>query len=247
MGVMRRLARKSLEVMLAHFGYVLKPDGLPPRGFSSFLRFIHKRGFSPRSIFDVGVGYGTPWLYDAFPKARFVLIEPLEEFEPYLQKTCRQLDAEYHLVGAGATRERLPVYRPANGPTGSSFRPRTRQRANTIGTIAPSDTTFEILPLDEFADREGPILLKIDTEGYERDVLQGAQRLLSKTELVIMEIAVEQRHQDEADLAELAILMKDSGFRLFDIPNMAQQSMDGPLMFIDAAFARRGGVLLPHG
>jgi len=29
---------------------------------------------APQTIFDVGVAKGTPWLYDAFPDAYFVLV-----------------------------------------------------------------------------------------------------------------------------------------------------------------------------
>ena len=64
------------------------------RGYSDFLAFAATRGVDPKTVFDVGVGFGTPWLYEAFAKlwvgahltelgfrrAKIdILLEPLDE------------------------------------------------------------------------------------------------------------------------------------------------------------------------
>jgi len=237
----KSIARGILEKIIGHYGYSLKIDGSPPRGFANFFNYIIKTGFQPGTVFDVGVGYGTPWLYKAFPKAHFVLIEPQLEFETSLKRLCRQMDAEYHRVGAGETEASLPLYRLSNSPTGSSFLPPSEQATNIWGIFNQSEESIHIVQLDTYMDRSEPFLLKIDTEGYELKVLQGATAILAKTKFVLMEVAIAERQVGEADLIEIGMFMKENGFRIIDIPMLTQQSVNGPLLYVDVAFARIGG------
>ena len=237
----KAIARGVLEQIIGHYGYSLKIDGNPPRGFANFFKYIIRTGFQPKTVFDVGVGNGTPWLYEAFPKVHFVLIEPQMEFETSLKRICKQMDAEYHLVGAGETESDLPLYRLSNSPTGSSFLPPSEQAKNIWGTFNQSEEKTHIVQLDTYKDQLDPFLLKIDTEGYELKVLQGAARILAKTDLVLMEVAIAERQVGEADLIEIGMCMKKNGFRLIDIPMLTQQSVHGPLLYVDVAFARIGG------
>lgn len=54
-----------------------------------------------RTESDIGVVYGGPWLYNAFPAARFHLVNPTQESLPYMQTWARKLDAEVHNFGLG--------------------------------------------------------------------------------------------------------------------------------------------------
>lgn len=237
----KSIARGILERIIGHYGYSLKIDGSPPRGFTNFFTYIRKTGFQPGTVFDVGVGNGTPWLYEAFPMAHFVLIEPQIEFETSIKRLCKQMNAEYHRVAAGETESNLALYRLSNSPTGSSFLPPSEQATNIWGSFNQSEETIPIVQLDTFKDRSEPFLLKIDTEGFELKVLQGATKVLEKAELVLMEVAIAERQVGEADLIEIGVVMKENGFRLIDIPMLTQQSVHGPLLYIDVAFARIGG------
>jgi hypothetical protein len=48
----------------------------------------------PRTVVDVGVGRGTPQLYEPFPKSFQVLIGPLKEHEPGLQDILTKYEGE---------------------------------------------------------------------------------------------------------------------------------------------------------
>src|SRR5215212_5014435 len=41
------------------------------------LENAYRLGFRPRTIIDVGVGYGTPWLYKRLDGVDLLLVEPL--------------------------------------------------------------------------------------------------------------------------------------------------------------------------
>jgi len=236
MGI-RGLSRTVMERVIARFGYELKMVGSPPCGYSSFLRRMVEAGVRPRTVFDIGVGYGTPWLYAAFPRAHFVLIEPQREFEPALQGICRRIDAEYHLVGVGSKEQHLPIYRLLSSPTGSSFLPPNADTEQRWGASEKSGE-LHVVPLDSYCDLPGPFFVKIDTEGFELEVLRGAVKVLEQTDVVLMEVAIAKRQEEEPDLIEIGAFMKDNGFRLIDFPVLTQQSRGGPLLYVDVAFAR---------
>ena len=48
----------------------------------------------PKTVIDVGVGYGTYSLYEAFPKAKFVLVEPLRDFETAIEKITKKYNCD---------------------------------------------------------------------------------------------------------------------------------------------------------
>lgn len=240
MGI-RRISRIAMERFVARFDYELKVIGSPPSGYSGFLRRMVEAGVRPRTVFDVGVGNGTPWLYAAFPQAHFVLIEPQAEFEPGLKDICKHIDAEYHLVGVGSREQHLPIYRLLSSPTGSSFLPPNADTEQRWGASEKSGE-LHVVPLDTYRDQPGPFFLKIDTEGFELEVLRGAVRVLEQTDVVLMEVAIAKRQEAEPDLIDIGTFMKSNGFRLIDFPVLTQQARGGPLLYVDVAFARAEGL-----
>lgn len=234
---MRGISRAAIERLIARFGYELKTTGSPPCGYEGFLSRMAAGGVQPRTVFDIGVGHGTPWLYEAFPRAHFVLVEPQGEFEPDLREICGRIDAEYHLVGVGSKEQYLPIYRLMSSPTGSSFLPPNADTEQRWGASEKSGE-LHVVPLDTWSGLPGPFFVKIDTEGFELEVLRGAVKVLEKTEVVLMEVAIAKRQEQEPDLIEIGAFMKENGFRLIDFPVLTQQSRGGPLLYVDVAFAR---------
>lgn len=235
--------RSLLERLIAPFGYELKLISAPLRGFPSLLRYVQNCGFQPKTVFDVGVGHGTPWLYRAFPDAHFVLLEPRLECEAALKAICSTIDAEYHLTGVGSEEGSRPLYRLTNSPTGSSFLAPTETTERIWGQFELTQDALPIVPLDIFLGKDSPHLIKLDTEGMELEALKGARGLLAATELILLEAAVRPRQIGEADFIEIAAFLKGIGFRLFDFPAMAQERRSKALLYVDVAFIKVGGVI----
>lgn len=82
-----------------------------------------------------------------------------------------------------------------------------------------------------------PFSLKIDTEGFELQVIQGATELLRQTEFVISEVSVAERFKDSYTFAQFVELMNKNGFNLYDILYMYRK--DDRLMYADCLFYKR--------
>lgn len=72
--------------------------------------------------------------------------------------------------------------------------------------------SVEVNPLDAIAPAGRITLLKIDTQGFEREVLAGARETLARTDYVIMEVNFQPHYEGEADFHELDAIMQTHGF-----------------------------------
>src|ERR1700738_1666934 len=78
----------------------LRERAVVPSWEQSF-RVLERYGFRPRTVFDVGVAYGTYGLYRAFPDAYYHLIDPTPESLRYMNLLKRQLRCEIHQMALG--------------------------------------------------------------------------------------------------------------------------------------------------
>jgi FkbM family methyltransferase len=200
---------------------------------------LRKPGFAPATVIDVGVARGTPNLYDAFSDAHLVLIEPLHEFEEDLKRICRRRGGEYALTAVGAAPGRAEIYvNPAmlfeSSLLVNEWRPAEEHEALERREI-------EVTTLDALrAERgwKGPFGLKIDAEGYEHRVIEGAVALLEETEFVIAEVSITRPFSEGHSFAGFIALMDRHGFSVHDLLDGLKRG-NGGVEFVDVMFRRR--------
>ena len=100
-----------------------------------------------------------------------------------------------------------------------SGRGRVKLNVDPDGVMASSipcrwethETEFDVISLDEFTSRKGIeqiALLKIDVEGMETEILEGATQTLSKTHQIAMETHGRSRHEKAISY------LRDAGFSI---------------------------------
>lgn len=226
---------KAIPPFLARLPDRLRRNGLV-RGFrASYLARI----CSPATVFDVGVGRGTGELYRAFPEARMLLIEPLAEYRPALERISEKYDCRIIAKAAGNRCGRAEIAVDPGDPHKSSFGRRAGPGAagGSLTARAVEVTTLDRI-LRENPDLEPPFLLKIDTEGHELEVVEGADELLARTEVVIAEVSVSERFEDGYRFEEFVAAMGARGFRVFDFLRVRYVKKAPGTRFADIVFKK---------
>ncbi len=176
----------------------------------------------PRTVVDVGVGRGTPQLYAAFPNAFQVLIEPLKEHEAALQKILEQYEGEYFLTAVGSTNRKATITIEPKSFHKSSLQERTALTSTGHPTENREVPVTTLDTLMEERNFRPPFGLKIDTEGFELEVIRGAAKFLRKTQFVIAEVSVAERFVGGYSFPEFTEAMTRNGFFLWDIVNIGR-------------------------
>ena len=233
----RRALRRSLKTVNSMFrplGVELRPIRKPVGGFSQFFPIVKRRGFAPVTVFDIGVGYGTWDLYEAFPDAKHVLIEALDDYRPSFDKIARLYDTDEHIVAVGDHEGEVEITVEESSLTASSTLPRselTKRDARTSSRVVPLRSLDAICREHRY---QGPYLIKIDVEGAEHAVLRGAESTLTGADMVIVEASIARRFVGGHGFFDLVSLMQERGFEVFDIIGY-RYNKQGILVFVDLA------------
>jgi FkbM family methyltransferase len=204
----------------------------------SVLAHYRELGFAPNVVFDVGVGPGTPDLYEAFPHARLVLVEPLEEWRRNFEWVERQRKTDTIIAAAGSAPGEVEIL-VHRAPWCSSILGGLRgEDANGVRRSVP------VVRLDDIAterDLVGPFVVKVDVEGVELDVLSGALEVLRVTEIVLLEVSLFEFVPGAPQFHDVVSWMHEHGFVVADLFDAHNRLLDGALARMDVAFVQADG------
>lgn len=201
---------------------------------------IRGLGFQPKTIIDVGVASGTPELYGVFPDCYFLLIEPLKEFESDLIAILKQYKGSYVLAAAGAQSGQVTFNVHKNHLDGSSL------HKETMGTEADGyEINVPLIKIDDILKEKqlnAPYLLKVDVQGAELSVLNGASQTLLDTEVVVLEVSLFEFMVGAPQFYEVISYMKDRDFVAYDIIHGWNRPLDNALGQVDIVFVKDKGM-----
>jgi FkbM family methyltransferase len=205
--------------------------------------------FEISAVLDVGANAGQyggtlrEWGY----AGRIVSFEPLAEAHRRLERRAA-VDPAWLVAPRMAIGDRdgeVEIEVSAESDM-SSLLPQTE----LLRRISPSSRvvgreTVPIRRLDDLADdyvmADDRVFLKIDTQGFEAQVLAGARRLLPELRGVQLEMSLVRCYEGERDFRDLIDDLADAGFRPFlFIPGYFERKLARQLQ-IDGVFMREQG------
>lgn len=98
-------------------------------------------------------------------------------------------------------------------------------------------TTIDKLYAD-LVNRNDIVFLKIDVQGSEKFVIQGAKESLKKIKGIQIEMSIEELYKEEILFLEMIKILKDLGFNLYSLENGFYNTTTGKLLQIDGIFFR---------
>ena len=206
------------------------------------LQQVKNTGFTPATVIDVGAAMGSfsRTCSSVFPRAQYLLIEPLNEYLPALTKVVETIPGAAYEMRAASANESPVILNVHDDFVGSSLYQEVEEGTgvNGVPREVPA-VTLDRLVAQRRA--ESPFMIKIDVQGAELDVLSGAEATLRHAELVVLEVSLFQFFKGAPLLCEVVAHMKSLGFVPYDLLGLQYRPIDGALSQVDVVFVKEHG------
>ncbi len=209
----------------------------------TFYNLLLKANFNPKHIVDIGANHGT-WTREIlpfFPKATYSLFEP----QLWMKDSIKDLiasdaDLNFYGMGAGKKAGNLKFTLVERDDSCNFLMTAAEAKENGYEQIV-----VPVISLNEFISNNNlqvPDLIKIDAEGLDLEVLEGASDFFGKTEVFLVEAGIVNKRFDNS-LLSVTEFMDKKGYRLFEITDLNRPFPNPVLWLLELAFVKKGGII----
>lgn len=173
-----------------------------------------------KTIIDVGANIGQ----FALATHRFYPHTIIHSFEPVpncFQKLTDNVDGICNIhtynFALGNQNSEISFFQNAHSHASSALKVSNYQKENIPKTKDYQEIKVQCLRLDEFKFEQpliAPILLKLDVQGFEKNVLEGASLILEKIDYLVLEVSFISMYEGEPLFDEMHTYLKEKGFKL---------------------------------
>jgi FkbM family methyltransferase len=230
---MDKIAKKLVNQLASKFGYTIFPTWrLESFELATHLSKVFER-YEVTTVFDVGANAGQ---YHDFLREQVGFAGKIYSFEPLPDLATalklRQADDplwEIHNCGLGSSNGELTLNVMARR-TFSSFR---QPASDNCPDFSASNTVVDrvkvpVRRLDDLFPREDlkrqSCYLKVDTQGFDLEVLRGAPELLKLTKALQFELAVQHLYSEVPSYKDMLGIVEGMGFSLSGLFPVCQDS-----------------------
>jgi FkbM family methyltransferase len=178
-----------------------------------YIQFEWLQSYNVATFIDVGAHKGvvSKVFSYLFPEVTLYCFEPIESLA---EQITQSLPTAHVFVGAvgnkvGEANLHITDYSPA-----SSLRAFTTHYKSSFGK--EKKVGIKTTTLDHYFENtkiERPAVLKIDTQGFEREVLLGAKKTLRSIDIVHIESTLVEIYEGQALFNEVHTILVDAGFQ----------------------------------
>jgi FkbM family methyltransferase len=236
--------RRWVQNAFQRLGWEVRRNTYPNSEELLLLRFL--KASRPDLIFDVGAnvgqyarmlrkcGYvGHIVSFEALPSAHAELKAAATQDANWTVAICCALgraagEAEINVAGNSLSSSLLPMHE-----THLRAAPESRYVSNQKVPVARLDElALGLIP------KNSRLLLKIDTQGYEEEVLAGAGAVLDHVCAMQLELSITQLYQKAPTLRHMLELTERNGFELYGLMPGFYEERSGRLLQADGLFLR---------
>ncbi len=224
----------------------------------------------PRFVVDVGanIGQTIEAFLSRWPSARCLSLEPLPDAFDQLQDVVTKYSGRAEAINCGVSSSpgKLTLNGSNTQSTTSSFH-KLNKSAETVqahhglrstpsflelGAEDNYEVEVSVEKLDDILtssknesatwfNDNGVDILKIDTQGWELEVLRGGTEVLKRTKVVITEWQFDDIYGQPPPIHELDKVLSDAGFRLWDISHIYKDLKTMRTLWVDLIYAKPAG------
>jgi FkbM family methyltransferase len=219
--------------------YLAKKLGLPE--IPTAIERLVNMGFKPNLIFDVGAYRCdfTDLCINNFPNSKIACFEVLEHrVEQLAQLALKNSCVQVIPILLGAESQEKVQFNEAE--TASSVL--TEQIQQDFPVNYYPMTSIDIV-VQKYYNGEIPDFLKLDVQGYELEVLKGAEKSLQGIQVILAEVNLLDIHGNVHLLAEVIAWLNEREWVAYDICGLHRRPLDMALWQSDFIFVPRDSFL----
>jgi FkbM family methyltransferase len=194
-------------------------------------------------VVDVGANrgqYATELRQHGY-RGEIISFEPLEEaFAELAAAAARDVNWTCHRMALGASGGEGQINVASNLASSSLLAMGAAHRAGAPSVSITGVETVRVARLDDVLADDRPCLLKLDVQGYEGRVLDGAKETLTRAVLLECELCTAELYAGQTSPRALVDRLDDLGFELVDLEPVFRDRANGRVLALDAVFARGG-------
>lgn len=234
---MRRTSKQIIRRLLSYFGLRLEYIRTPESCFSKLDISL---------VIDVGANngqYGLEIRREGYTGTIYSFEPLIDAYERLLQNTYGDKKWQVHsrcAVGDSIAEVEINVAGNSYSSSIKEMLPShisAAPNSGTVGTNYAKMITLDSL-IDTWQSQEGKILLKIDTQGFEEEVLKGAEMTIAFVYAVQIELSVVELYKGQSLYRFFFELLESRGFCLYRIIPGFMDDQSGRLLQFDAIFVR---------
>jgi len=196
-------------------------------------------------VFDVGANigqYANELFYNNF-EGEIHSFEPMNYEFQVISKAARNLNKwSVHNFALGDKTEKLEINVSQNKFSSSILTLTNVHIAAANESVIIGKEAIEVKRLDEFVKEiqvsDKNLMLKIDTQGYEYNVLLGAGDYLDQFKLIQVELSLVKLYEGEKDFQHIIDFLRKRNFKLVSIEPGFYNEFSGELLQFDGIFCR---------
>ena len=221
----------------------------------------------PRFVIDVGanVGQTLESFLGWWPSVHCLSLEPLPDAFAQLQGAASKYSGRAEAINCGVSGSpgKLTLNGSNKQSTTSSFHKlnkyaetaqahhglRSTRSFLELGAEDNYEVEVSVEKLDDILtssknnsatwfNENGVDILKIDTQGWELEVLRGATEVLKRTKVVLTEWQFDDIYGQPPPIHELDKILSDAGFRLWDISHIYKDLKTMRTLWVDLIYAK---------
>jgi FkbM family methyltransferase len=202
------------------------------------------KAYDVQSILDIGANVGRFSLTAnaVFPEATIEAFEPLPTcFQTAVKALKPYPNVTLHNIALGESDGEIEMFANDFSPS-SSILPMANAHKEAFpftkhGTMVP----IKVRPLDDVArelNLRGPDFVKIDVQGFERQVLAGGRETIGKANVVLLELSFEELYEGQPLFDELFDTMRSLDFKFRGTMAQMSHPKDGRTLDADCFFVK---------
>ncbi len=202
-----------------------------------------KKKYNFKTIFDIGANEGqfAGAILKLYPTAKIHSFEPLHNTFLKLQENFKNnINVTPYNFALGKYNEDRDIFCNEYSPSSSLLEMLDLHKTNFDFAVKVQPSKISIRRLDDFFNQPvvGPVLLKIDVQGFEMNVLEGGKNVLKQADVLLIEVSFVRLYKDEPLFDDIYSYLVKEGF--YYAGNVEQlMGSDNQILQADALFIRK--------